>query len=100
MGVWWKCFRKIYRIKYTKFPNAPGATFEAVRGIPINVQWVNNLTGPNLLPVDPTLHWADPNNLGMVDPDTVPPFPPGLPKAQKPVPLVPHLHGGENSFNF
>ena len=30
-----------------KFRNAPGATFEAVRGIPINVQWINNLTGPN-----------------------------------------------------
>ena len=87
-------------IKYTKFRNAPGATFEAVRGIPINVQWVNNLTGPNLLPVDPTLHWADPNDLGMVDPDTVPLFPPGLPKAQKPVPLVPHLHGGETHSIF
>jgi len=83
-----------------EFQNAPGATFEAVRGIPINVQWINNLTGPNLLPVDPTLHWADPNNLGMVDPDTVPPFPPGLAKAQMPVPIVPHLHGGETPSIF
>ena len=78
-----------------KFKNAPGATFEAIRGIPINVQWINNLYCSNLLPVDPTLHWADPNGLGMVEPDTVPPFPPGLPKAQIPVPTVHHLHGGE-----
>lgn len=83
-----------------KFQNAPGATFEAVRGIPINVQWINNLKGPSLLPVDPTLHWADPNDLGMVEPDMVPPFPPGLPKAQMPVPIVPHLHGGENHSIF
>lgn len=82
------------------FKMAPGATFEAVRGIPINVQWINNLNGPNKLPVDPTLHWADPNNLGMVNSSSVPPFPPGLPKAQMPVPIVTHLHGGENSSVF
>ena len=38
------------------FQHSPGATFEAVRGIPINVQWVNRLTGFHLFPVDPTLH--------------------------------------------
>lgn len=83
-----------------KFRNAPGATFEATRGIPINVQWINNIVSPHFLPVDPTLHWADPNNLGMVMPDTVPPFPPGLPEAQYPVPVVPHLHGGEDHSIF
>ncbi|MGV8983797.1 multicopper oxidase family protein [Clostridium sp.] len=88
-------FSRLTGILIHKFQHAPGPTFEAVRGIPINVQWINNLTCPNLLPVDPTLHWADPNGLGMVAPNTVPPFPPGLPKAQLPVPLVPHLHGGE-----
>jgi len=82
------------------FRNSPGATFEATRGIPINVQWINNITTPNLLPVDPTLHWADPNNLGMVMPDMVPAFPPGLPEAQAPVPVVPHLHGGEDHSIF
>lgn len=87
-------------IKICKFKCSPGPTFEAIRGIPINVQWINNLKEANLLPVDPTLHWADPNGLGMVDPDTVPPFPPGLPKAQIPVPLVPHLHGGETHSIF
>lgn len=80
---------------FPNFKNAPGATFEAIRGVPINIQWVNNLTGPHPLPVDPTLHWADPNGLGMVDPATVPTFPPGLAATQSPVPIVPHLHGGE-----
>jgi FtsP/CotA-like multicopper oxidase with cupredoxin domain len=77
------------------FQSSPGATFEAVRGIPINVQWINNIKTSHPLPVDPTLHWADPNNLGMIMPDDVPSFPPGLPLAQKPVPIVTHLHGGE-----
>lgn len=77
------------------FKSTPGATFEAIRNIPVNVQWINKLKTPHSLPVDPTLHWADPNNLGMVMPDEVPPFPTGLPLAQKPVPIVPHLHGGE-----
>lgn len=86
--------------KILNFRNAPGATFEATRGIPINVQWINDITEPNPLPVDPTLHWADPNNLGMVAPDSVPPFPPGLQKAQAPVPIVTHLHGGEDSSVF
>ncbi len=91
---------RLSNTRISKFRNAPGATFEAVRGIPINVQWVNNLKGPNLLPVDPTLHWADPNNLGMVEPDSVPTFPPGLSKAQTPVPIVTHLHGGEDCSIF
>lgn len=90
----------LYGDMRSKFRNAPGATFEAIRGIPINIQWINNLTGPHLLPVDPTLHWADPNSLGMVDPASVPQFPPGLPKAQFPVPIVTHLHGGENHSIF
>lgn len=76
------------------FKSSPGPTFEAVRHIPINVQWVNNLTEPHPLAVDPTLHWADPNNMGMPMPP-FPPFPPGFPLAQSPVPVVPHLHGGE-----
>lgn len=76
------------------FRSTPGATFEAVRRIPIKVQWVNKLTDPNFLPVDPTIHWANPNNI----PTPLPPFPlfpPGFPLAQTPVPLVTHLHGGE-----
>jgi len=76
------------------FRNSPGATFEAVRGTPIIVTWQNKITSPHLFPVDPTLHWADPNGMGMpMMPFT--PYPPGYPSAQSPVPLVTHLHGGE-----
>jgi len=78
----------------SNFRHSPGATFEAKRGIPINVQWVNDLNKPHPLPVDPTLHWADPNHLSMAMPP-FPSFPPGFPLAQYPVPIVPHLHGGE-----
>ena len=74
--------------------NAPGATFEAVRGIPINVKWQNKITQPHMFAVDPTIHWADPNGMGMTMPP-FPAFPPGDPMAQSPVPSVPHLHGGE-----
>lgn len=77
------------------FRNSPGATFEAVRGVRIQVHWINCLFGRHLLPVDPTLHWADPNNMGMLMPPFRP-FPPGYARAQKPVPIVPHLHGGES----
>ncbi|MGE5608788.1 MAG: multicopper oxidase domain-containing protein, partial [Bacillota bacterium] len=58
----------------------PGATFEAEQGTPINVRWINNLVDaqgnplPHLLPVDTTLHWANP---------------PGWPKSG--VPVVTHL---------
>ena len=74
--------------------NAPGPTFEAIRGIPIQVKWVNNINSPHMFAVDPTIHWADPNNFGMPMPPFTP-YPPGYPKAQYPVPLVTHLHGGE-----
>ncbi|AYF55205.1 copper oxidase [Clostridium novyi] len=85
---------------YYDYRSYPGPTFEATRGVPINVQWVNNLTGYNPLAVDPTLHWADPNEIGMIKPQDVPPFPPGLPEAQYPIPLVTHLHGGEVCSTF
>ncbi|HWQ79668.1 MAG TPA: multicopper oxidase, partial [Anaerovoracaceae bacterium] len=75
--------------------SAPGATFEAVRGIPVMVKWGNQLTGRHLFAVDPTLHWANPNNMPMDPSRPWPPFPPGFPEAQEPVPIVTHLHGGE-----
>lgn len=74
--------------------SAPGPTFKAIRGIPVNVQWVNNITEPNHFPVDPTLHWANPNNMATPEPPFLP-YPPGYPLAQSPVPLVVHLHGAE-----
>jgi spore coat protein A len=68
----------------------PAATFEATRGVPIQVKWTNNLVdglGNPLyhpLTVDQTLHWADPLGTGhSMDPYA------------GPVPLVTHLHGGE-----
>lgn len=51
--------RKVY------FRNSPGATFEAKRGIPVTVKWINRLRGPSMFAVDPTLHWANPNNIPM-----------------------------------
>jgi spore coat protein A, manganese oxidase len=103
--------------------SAPGPTFEATRGIPIQVKWVNNLVDANgnplsyMYPVDPTIHWANPNNIDMnsamqqtMD-GYAPPYPPGYNgapytvngtvtnpdgwNAQSPVPLVTHLHGGQ-----
>jgi FtsP/CotA-like multicopper oxidase with cupredoxin domain len=74
--------------------NSPGPSFEATKGIPINVEWVNNVESSQMFAVDPTLHWADPNGMGMPTPP-YPPYPPGFPEAQYPVPLVTHLHGGE-----
>lgn len=81
------------KIKY--YRSYPGPTFEAIHGIPTRVRWINLLKGKHLLAVDPTLHWANPNNMPMDPKRPWPPFPPGFKKAQKPVPIVTHLHGGE-----
>jgi spore coat protein A, manganese oxidase len=94
--------------------NSPSPTFEAVRWIPINVTWVNNVREPYMFAVDPTLHWANPNMMPM-HMDLMPPYPPfppgfnGTPyifpdgsiankegyDAQSIAALVPHLHGAE-----
>jgi len=70
----------------------PGPTIEATRGVATRVLWRNALADPALLgalPVDQTLHWADP--LGA--------HRPGHGRSHRPyagpVPLVTHLHGGE-----
>ena len=78
------------------FQHTPASSFEAVRGIPISVKWVNDINGSSLFPVDPTLHWADPNNIMMNTTGPFQPYPPGYPAAQSPVPIVTHLHGGED----
>lgn len=79
--------------------SSPGPTFNDVRGIPSNVQWINNITDPNPFAVDPTIHWANPNNMPMPMPPFEP-FPPGYNEAQSPVPLVTHRHGGEHRSDF
>jgi spore coat protein A len=103
----------------------PGPTFEAIRGVPIQVKWENELVDSDgkplqyMYPVDPTIHWANPNNIDMdaameqTIQGLAPPFPPGyngypytIPgtttvtnpngwNAQSPVPIVTHLHGGQ-----
>ena len=46
--------------------NAPSLTIEAKWNRPVRVKWINELMDangnflPHLLPVDPTLHWANP----------------------------------------
>ncbi len=50
-------------------PSYPGRTFNVRRGIPITVRYVNELMNsagplPHRLPVDTTIDWANPGNLG------------------------------------
>lgn len=78
--------------------HAPGATFEARWGRPVRVVWRNELVDddgralPHLLPVDPTLHWANPPG-GIHGRDSTPTFD-STPEAYRgPVPWVTHVHG-------
>ena len=81
--------------------STPGGTFEAIQGVPVQVKWTNDLVDAsgdplgNLFKVDPTIHWANPNNMEMPNPATSSDFPLGYPQAQSPVPISIHLHGGE-----
>lgn len=67
----------------TQLPTSPGRTFSVRSGSQISVSYVNELgLSPRpayRLPLDTTLMWANPGNLG------------GL----APVPLVAHRHGGD-----
>jgi spore coat protein A len=80
--------------------STPGCTFEAVRGIPVQVKWVNDLLDAtrnplsNLFVVDPTITWANPNGIQTPNPSSA--LPTGYSQAQSPVPISIHLHGGEN----
>jgi FtsP/CotA-like multicopper oxidase with cupredoxin domain len=67
------------------------------RNTTVRVKWINELTNPHLFPVDPTLHWANPNDAPMMDmvPLPWPAFPPGFETAQTNVPMVVHVHGAE-----
>jgi spore coat protein A len=92
--------------------NAPSLTIEAQVNRPVRVKWINELVGedgnfvPHLLPVDPTLHWANPPG-GAGGRDTRPSFEGKTyvpldefddPDTQYtrytgPVPIVTHVHG-------
>ncbi|TQM57311.1 FtsP/CotA-like multicopper oxidase with cupredoxin domain [Humibacillus xanthopallidus] len=78
--------------------NAPSLTIESRWDRPVRVKWINDLKDtngnylPHLLPVDPTLHWANPPG-GVQDRDTRPTFASTPAPYTGPVPLVTHLHG-------
>jgi FtsP/CotA-like multicopper oxidase with cupredoxin domain len=78
--------------------NAPSLTIEAATGRPVRVKWINELVDangdflPHLLPVDPTLHWANPGG-GESARDTRPEFTTAPTPYQGPVPMVTHVHG-------
>lgn len=94
--------------------NAPSLTIEATAGRPVRVTWINDLVDaqgrprPHLLPVDPTLHWANPAG-GEEGRDHTPDFtgktyvrttspadPVGANQYTRywgPVPMVTHVHG-------
>ncbi len=79
--------------------NYPAFTIEARHGKPVRVKWINGLVDasgrylPHLLPVDPTLHWANPPG-GPTGRDTRPTFSSTPDPFTGPVPIVTHLHGG------
>jgi FtsP/CotA-like multicopper oxidase with cupredoxin domain len=79
--------------------NYPAFTIEAEWRRPVRVKWINGLVEasgdfrPHLLPVDQTLHWANPpggarGRDGHGDDQT--PY-------RGPVPIVTHLHGGHST---
>ncbi|MFO7555480.1 MAG: multicopper oxidase domain-containing protein [Desulfobacterales bacterium] len=92
--------------------NAPSLTIEAMVGRPVIVKWINDLKDasgdylPHILPVDPTLHWANPPG-GTAERDMRPDFTgktyvpltdftdPDTQYTQYtgPVPIVTHVHG-------
>jgi spore coat protein A len=80
----------------------PAFTIEASVGRPVRVTWINGLVDaeghylPHLLPVDPTLHWANPPG-GPEGRDTRPTFTRTPGPYTGPVPIVTHLHGGHNA---
>lgn len=78
--------------------HAPSLTIEAQWGRPARVKWINGLVDaaggylPHLLPVDPTLHWANPPG-GPEGRDHRPHFESTPGRYTGPVPIVTHVHG-------
>ena len=77
----------------------PAATIVATADVPVRVRWRNQLVDasgrfvPHLLPVDPSLHWANPAG----PPDSRPSFSSTPGSYRGPVPLVTHVHGAHTS---
>jgi hypothetical protein len=78
--------------------NAPSLTIEATWKRPVRVKWINDLVDgsgkylPHLLPVDQTLHWANPSG-GTPGRDSRPTFAETPGSYTGPVPIVTHVHG-------
>jgi spore coat protein A, manganese oxidase len=78
--------------------NAPSLTIESTWKRPVRIKWINDLKDaggnylPHLLPVDQTLHWANPPG-GTADRDSRPTFTSTPGPYTGPVPIVTHLHG-------
>ena len=80
--------------------NYPAYTIESIANTPVSVRWINDLKDPvtgkfltHILPVDQTLHWANPPATGCVhggptDCTTADPAP-----YAGPVPIITHVHG-------
>jgi len=85
--------------------NAPSLTIESKWNRPVRIKWINDLKDadghylPHLLPVDPTLHWAnppqgsDPAHYGEGPRDSRPAFETTPGAYTGPVPIVTHVHG-------
>jgi FtsP/CotA-like multicopper oxidase with cupredoxin domain len=73
-------------------------TIEAKNNKPVRIKWINELVDangnylPHLLPVDQTLHWANPPG-GVNGRDSRPEFADTPGSYTGPVPTVPHVHG-------
>jgi len=82
--------------------NYPAFTIEARHNKTVQVLWKNQLMNakgkylPHLLPVDPTLHWANPPG-GMNGRDTRPTFNTTPGRYTGPVPIVTHVHGAHTN---
>ena len=78
--------------------HAPSLTIEAKWNRPVRIKWINDLVDangqflPHLLPVDPTLHWANPPG-GTQGRDSRPTFESTPGRYNGPVPIVTHVHG-------
>jgi FtsP/CotA-like multicopper oxidase with cupredoxin domain len=84
--------------------NAPSLTIETRWNRPVRIKWINELVDadgnflPHLLPVDPTLHWANPPQgsdaaYGSGPRDSRPTFTVTPGRYTGPVPIVTHVHG-------
>ena len=84
--------------------NYPAFTIEANYHRPVRIKWINELVDkngdflPHLLPVDPTLHWANPPG-GTMGRDSRPTFTETPGPYDGPVPIVTHVHGN-HAFDY